>query len=108
MWKNGSTASTTSSGSSAMTDIDCSALATRLRWVSITPLALPVVPDEYGSTARCVAASMDTSGGDAPSESRSIIDSWPSAPSSTITCSAPRPTSEQPASAPGSSSETVT
>ena len=59
MWKNGSTARTTSSGCSAITDIDCSMLATRLRWVSMTPLALPVVPEEYGSTARWVAGSMD-------------------------------------------------
>ena len=36
-----------------------STFATRLRCVSITPFGRPVVPEEYGSTARCSAGSND-------------------------------------------------
>ena len=53
MWKNGSTARTTSSATIPCSGRICATLATRLRWVSITPLGLPVVPELYGSTARC-------------------------------------------------------
>ena len=46
MWKNGSTANTTSLPWEATDEAHCSMLFTRLAWVSITPLGNPVVPDE--------------------------------------------------------------
>ena len=53
MWKNGSTAmNVSSSRMSAAADSTCATLATRLPWLSMTPLFTPVVPDEYGSTTR--------------------------------------------------------
>ena len=51
MWNIGIATSATSSGRKSLTAADCARLATRLRWVSITPLGRPVVPDEYGSVA---------------------------------------------------------
>ena len=42
-------------------------LATRLRWVSITPFIAPVVPLEYGRIARSLPGSISTSSGVAPS-----------------------------------------
>ena len=50
MWKNGSTATVVSSSVISAGASVCSMFATRLRWVSMTPLLSPVVPDEYGRT----------------------------------------------------------
>jgi hypothetical protein len=46
MWKNGSTARMRVVSSMEPMGVNCSRFATRLRWVRITPLARPVVPDE--------------------------------------------------------------
>ena len=51
MWKNGSTASSLSPGSAGISGSSCARLVAMLRWVSITPLGTPVVPEEYGSAA---------------------------------------------------------
>ena len=56
----------------------CSMFATRLRWVSITPFIRPVVPLEYGRTARS-SGSTSTSSGVAPGsslrdETRGVVD----------------------------------
>src|SRR6185437_6609199 len=48
-WKNGRTAMTRSSGAAGIAPSVWATLATRFRWVSMTPFASPVVPDEYGS-----------------------------------------------------------
>ena len=71
-------AMTTSSGCTSCTGRVCATLATRLRWVSITPLGLPVVPELYGSTARCVAGSKLTCGGVEPASRSSAALGWPS------------------------------
>ena len=52
MWKNGSTAMKLSSSRMSAASSTWAMLATRLPWVSITPLLSPVVPEEYGSTTR--------------------------------------------------------
>ena len=49
---------------------DCTRLVRTARWLSITPLARPVVPLEYGSSASA-AGSMGPAGGFAPCVSRS-------------------------------------
>ncbi len=68
--------------------------ATRLRWLSFTPLAMPVVPEEKGITAMSVAGSRSTSGAGRPSAMR---DAWPASGSSrTITDSAGRPADAAP------------
>lgn len=46
MWKKGSTASTRSSGSLETSGVSWARLVAMLRWVSITPLGVPVVPEE--------------------------------------------------------------
>jgi hypothetical protein len=46
MWKNGSTANARVPGSTSVTARSCCRLATRLRWVRITPFGLPLVPEE--------------------------------------------------------------
>jgi hypothetical protein len=45
-WKNGATPTTTSSAVNPIAACDWRALATRLAWVSSTPLGRPVVPLE--------------------------------------------------------------
>ena len=45
-----------------MSPSSCFTLLTRLKWLSITPLVSPVVPEEYGSAARSLFGSIDTSG----------------------------------------------
>ena len=85
-----------SSGPIRCTERTCSRFATRLRWVSITPLESPVVPDEKGSTARSAAGSTAAAGG-APSPvgsassaiTRSIPATAPRSGSATITARAP-------------------
>src|SRR5438093_1261989 len=57
MWKNGSTAMMRSSLATWCPATVWTRLATRFRCVSITPLGNPVVPLEYGSTARSRAGS---------------------------------------------------
>ncbi len=57
----------------------------------MTPLARPVVPEEYGSVARSTAGSMCTSGGAAVVASRSRSEACPSAPSSTMISETPTP-----------------
>jgi hypothetical protein len=46
MWKNGSTATIVSSSRISAAPSVWATLAMRLRWVSITPLEIPVVPEE--------------------------------------------------------------
>ena len=63
-WKNGSTA-IVRCGAGKSTPIClrcCSALAVRLRWLSIAALGVPVVPPVYCRTARSSGASVTTSG----------------------------------------------
>src|SRR6478735_2885208 len=107
MWKNGSTASTRSSAVRSMFGTHCCTFATRLRWLSMTPLGMPVVPEEYGSTATWVAGSKLTSGAGLCSVSRSRRFGCPSAPSSTMRWSSAMPTAAAAALAWGSSGETV-
>ncbi len=92
MWKNGSTARMRVSAVTLPSGEICCRFATRLRWVRITPLARPVVPDEYGSTAVSALVTVWT-GGSAVVASRSRRLVWPSAPSRTMIASAGRPTS---------------
>ena len=54
-----------------------------LRCVSITPLAAPVVPLEYGSTATSFAGSISTTGSGPVDASSSITERYPSAVSQT-------------------------
>src|SRR5215471_19927065 len=54
-------------------------LATRLRWVSITPLGSPVVPLEYGNATRSSRGSMRMAGGSLPAWRRSEKGVAPSA-----------------------------
>ena len=66
MWKNGSTAIVMSCSPKTSKFRMPSAwqrFATRLRWVSITPLGRPVVPLEYGSATRSSAGLIVTAGG---------------------------------------------
>ena len=107
MWKNGSTARMRVWPPIRMIGSDCTMLATRLRCVSITPLALPVVPEEYGSTATSSAGSITTSG-TGPVLARSCGRfGCPSAPSRTTTSSAVRPICWAAGQPLGSSTETV-
>ena len=46
MWKNGSTASVRSPGRTGWIARIWATFATRLAWLSITPLGSPLVPDE--------------------------------------------------------------
>ena len=62
MWKNGISPTRTSSSFSGIEFQACSMFATRLRWVSITPFIRPVVPLEYGSTARSSGSTSTASG----------------------------------------------
>ena len=64
----------------------CSRLATRARWVSITPFIAPVVPLEYGSAATS-SGEISTGSGVAPS-SPSAAASSSERTSSTPLCSA--------------------
>src|SRR2546428_5925338 len=66
MWKNGRTAMMRSCSATWCTQAVWSRLATRLRCVSTTPLGNPVVPLEYGSTARSCAGSTRARGAAAP------------------------------------------
>src|SRR5438034_5058015 len=70
MWKNGRTAMMRSCSATWCTEAVWSRLATRLRCVSTTPLGNPVVPLEYGSTARSRAGSTGARGADAAVSSR--------------------------------------
>ena len=65
MWKKGISPTSVSSSSSGIEFHACSMFATRLRWVSITPFIRPVVPLEYGRTARS-SGSTSTSSDVAP------------------------------------------
>ena len=110
MWKNGSTHGTTSSGPTPIAR-DWITFATRLVCVSITPLGLPVVPDEYGSTARCVAGSNDDVRrgvrlGQQVGQGR-VPGATAESPSSTTSCSCARPAPSAPASPAASSGDTV-
>ena len=71
MWKNGRTPIRVSSSEIGKPAWSWVRFATRLRWVSITPLGRPVVPLEYGSTARSFSASISASGAASGSPSRS-------------------------------------
>ncbi|MCY1231705.1 hypothetical protein D9M68_620090 [compost metagenome] len=51
MWYSGSVASTRSPAPSACSRLTLAPLAARLRWVSSTPLGVPVVPEVYISSA---------------------------------------------------------
>ena len=88
-WKNGSAASTTSSGDKANRASHWTMLATRLRWLSITPLLSPVVPLEYGTAAMSSAGSNATSGAAPGSPSSSEKDAAPVAWPSTNTSQSP-------------------
>ena len=57
MWKNGRNAGVVSPRPISTHCRHWSILATRLRWLSITPLGNPVVPEEYGSTRICSSRS---------------------------------------------------
>src|SRR5436309_2534121 len=70
MWKNGRTAMMRSCSATWCTEAVWSRLATRLRCVSTTPLGNPVVPLEYGSTARSRAGSTGARGAGAAVSSR--------------------------------------
>jgi hypothetical protein len=53
MWKSGSAPISVSWAVTGCWTVDCRMLATRLRWVSITPLGRPVVPlEDVGVRAR--------------------------------------------------------
>ena len=56
---------------------------TRLRWVSITPFARPVVPDEYGRTTTSSRSTGTCSASGAPASE--AIEAWPSASPMTYT-----------------------
>ena len=77
----------------------------------MTPLGFPVVPELYGSAARCVAGSKLTVGASAPEASRSSALGWPSTvspgPSSTTTSDGDSPACEAPSTAWASSGLTV-
>jgi hypothetical protein len=82
MWKNGSTAMSRSSDADGIAPRVWAALATRFLWVSMTPLASPVVPEEYGSattssgpTGTCAAS------GDPASALSGLTGRGPSTPS---------------------------
>src|SRR5262249_8502593 len=82
MWKKGSTAMMVSRSpkpSQFCMPWHWQRLATRLRWVSITPLGIPVVPLEYGSATRSSRGSMRTVGGPPPPWRRSAKGVAPSA-----------------------------
>ncbi len=106
MWKNGSTARIVVVLSTIITGSSWARLATRLRWVRITPLALPVVPEEYGSTAVSAAVTV-CAGGSAAVPSRSRSEVWPSARSSTMIESAGMPASSAAAVARSRNAEMV-
>jgi hypothetical protein len=97
MWKNGSAPTSTSSAPIRWIARICSMLATRLRWVSITPLESPVVPLEKGSTARSAVGSTDMPASPSPAGSdssantlsRRASDSAPRSGSATIAAVAP-------------------
>jgi hypothetical protein len=88
-WKKGSAAITTSPGDRANRAWHWTMLATRLRWLSITPLLSPVVPLEYGSAARSSTGSNATSGAAPGSPSSSGKDGTPAAWPSTNTSQLP-------------------
>ncbi|SIK31201.1 Uncharacterised protein [Mycobacteroides abscessus subsp. abscessus] len=73
----------------------------------MTPLALPVVPEEYGSTARCVAGSKVTCGGARSGRAISASDSRPSTGSTVITPAASIPAISAASSARDSNGDTV-
>ena len=77
------------------------------RWVSMTPLGAPVVPEEYGRAAMSSPGSKATSGSAAVEPSMSRTDVCPSARSQTKISSMPpaRPAARRAVS---SSGETVT
>ncbi len=82
MWKKGSTPITMLSSVQKFASRTWHRFATRLRWVSITPLGRPVVPEEYGSTATS-SGSISGEGASAGSPSRSVNGAAPSASPST-------------------------
>ena len=107
MWKNGSTAITRSSSEMVRTGSYWQRFATRLRWVSMTPLGRPVVPLENGSATRCDAGSIATAGAAVPgaaSSSRNGV--VPGA--SPIENTSPMPAARAAASARSASCGTVT
>lgn len=61
-----------SSGPAAISGSSWARLVAICRWVSITPLGVPVVPEEYGSAATSVTGSMARSGSGAVEDSMSI------------------------------------
>lgn len=77
------------------------------RWVSMTPLGVPVVPDEYGSAAMSSAGSMAICGSGAVEVSMSSTEVCPSARSQTNISSMP-PTSSAARRAVSRSGDTVT
>lgn len=77
------------------------------RWVSMTPLGTPVVPEEYGRAARSVTGSMSTAGSGAAEASMSISERWPGALSQTKISRMP-PTRSAAARAVSRRGETVT
>ena len=88
-WKNGSTAITTSPGDRANRASHWTMLATRLPWLSITPLLSPVVPLEYGTAAMSFAGSNATSGAAPGSPNSSEKEGTPAASPSTNTSQSP-------------------
>jgi hypothetical protein len=87
MWKNGRTAMIRSSSCRSISARVCATLATRLRWLSMTPLGRPVVPLEYGRVTRSFAGSMSTWTEGASAPRRSNRFACPSIPSRTTTSS---------------------
>ncbi|CAM5235911.1 hypothetical protein SGLAM104S_03008 [Streptomyces glaucescens] len=107
MWKKGRTARTRSPGPASMAGSSWARLVAICRWVSMTPLGVPVVPEEYGRAARSSAGSMAMSGSGAADPSMSIRGRSAGALSQTKISRTP-PASSAARRAVSSSGETVT
>ena len=96
-----------SPGPAGITPSSWARLVAICRWVSITPLGVPVVPEEYGRAATSSAGSMSICGSGAVEASMSIRERWPVALSHTkISCTPPASSAARRATS--SSGETVT
>lgn len=89
MWKNGSTARMRSPGPTVISGSSWARFVAIWRCVSITPLGVPVVPEEYGRTATSSTGSTATCGSGAVEASMSISERWPGALSQTRISSTP-------------------
>ena len=72
-----------SPGPIGMVGDSCARLVAMFRWVSITPLGMPVVPEEYGRAATSSAGSMSICGSGAVEPSMSSSERCPGAWSQT-------------------------